>query len=212
MCLVNKRGLDIRSGGELHFSKSSAGRKKGTYCKHHSKYGRDRYKTRIEDTTGNQSPEPMEGRYEPPVHKTYTKPHTFKDIFLEVVEQGQDSTWMYFMKFLSPSDLLIILTSNKGLFSSKVSYQLVMDLSRRAFQKCAYMVIERMTMEVENETLQPSNIRLLQSMAQEGCELFLKRNHRVLNYYSSNFGCAFCSDCLGENLEEVETSKINNRR
>jgi hypothetical protein len=50
---------------------------------------------------------------------------------------------MYFMNLLSPSDLLIILTSNKGLFSSKVSYQLLMDLARRAFPKLAYTVIER---------------------------------------------------------------------
>jgi hypothetical protein len=61
--------------------------------------------------------------------------------------------WMYFMKFLSPSDLLIILTSNKGLFSSKVSYQLVMDLARRDFPKRAYTVIEIMLTAVENETL-----------------------------------------------------------
>jgi negative regulator of sigma E activity len=56
------------------------------------------------------------------------------------------------MKFLSPSDLLIILTSNKGLFSSKVSYQLVIDIARRAFPKHAYTFIERMLMAVENET------------------------------------------------------------
>jgi hypothetical protein len=60
---------------------------------------------------------------------------------------------MYFMKFLSPSDLLVILTSNKGLFSSKVSYPLVMDLARRAFPKCAYKFIERMLTAVGNEAL-----------------------------------------------------------
>jgi hypothetical protein len=99
-----------------------------------------------------QFPEPTEGRDEPPVHKTYKRPHTFKDIFLDVVEKGQDSMWIYFMNFLSPSDLLVILTSNKGLFSSKVSYWLVMDLARRAFPKCAYTVIDRMLRAVENET------------------------------------------------------------
>jgi hypothetical protein len=95
------------------------------------------------------------------VHKIYTRLHTFKEIFIYVVKQGQDSMWAYFMKFLSPSDLLVILTRNKGLFSSKVSYQLVMDLARRAFPKRACMVIERMLKAVENETLRPSPIRLL---------------------------------------------------
>jgi hypothetical protein len=102
----------------------------------------------IEDTPGIRPPEPMIGKDEPPVRKTYTRPHTFKDIFLDVVEQVQDSMWMYFMKFMSPSDLLIILTSNKGLFSSKVSYQLVMDPARRAFPKRTYTVIERMLKKV----------------------------------------------------------------
>jgi hypothetical protein len=128
-----------------------------------------------------------------------------------VVKQGQDSMWMYFMKFLSPSDLLAILTSSKGLFSSKVSYQLVMDLARRAFLKRAYTVIERMLTVVENETLLPSNIHLLRFMAQQACELCLKRNHGVLNYASLNFGCSFCSDCLGENFKEVPVTEIFRR-
>jgi hypothetical protein len=58
---------------------------------------------------------------------------------------------MYFVEFLSMSDLIVILTSNKGLFSSKVSYQLVINIARRAFPKRAYTVIERMMMVVENE-------------------------------------------------------------
>jgi negative regulator of sigma E activity len=95
------------------------------------------------------------------------------------------------MKILSPSDLLVILTSNKELFSSKVSYQLVMDHARRAFPKHAYTVIDRMLMAVENETLQPSTICLLRLMAQQACELYLKRNHGVLNYASLNFGYAY---------------------
>jgi hypothetical protein len=82
-------------------------------------------------------------------------------IFLDVVEQGQDSVWMYFMIFLSQSDLLIILTSNKGLFSSKTLYQLVMDIARRAFPKCVYTVIEIILMAFVNEILRPSAIRLL---------------------------------------------------
>jgi hypothetical protein len=94
------------------------------------------------------------------VHNTYTRPHTFKDIFLDVVEQGKDSMWIYFMKFLSLNNLLVILTSNKGLFSSKVSYQLVIDLATRAFPKRAYTVIEIMLTAVENETLRPAPIRL----------------------------------------------------
>jgi hypothetical protein len=127
-------------------------------------------------------------------------------MFIDVVEQGQDSMWMYFMKFLSPSDLLVILTSNKGIFSSKVSHQLVMDLARRAFPKRAYTVIDRMLMEVENKTLRPSLIRL---MAQQGCKL--KGNHGLLKYASLNFGCAYCSDCLRENLEEVPIAEFYRR-
>jgi hypothetical protein len=69
---------------------------------------------------------------------------------IDVVEQQKYSMCEYFMKFLSPSDRLVILTSNKGLFSSKVPYQLVMDLARRAFPKRAYLVIERMLKVVEN--------------------------------------------------------------
>jgi hypothetical protein len=78
-----------------------------------------------------------------------------------VVEKRQDSMWMYFMKVMSLSDVVIILTSKKGLFSSKVSYQLVMDLARRAFTKRAYTVIEIMLTEVEKETLGPSPIHRL---------------------------------------------------
>jgi hypothetical protein len=117
--------------------------------------------TKIEDTAGVCPPEATEGRDEPPVQKTYTRPHTSKDIFLDVLEQGQDSMWIYFMKFLSPSDLHVTLTSNKGLFSSKVSYELMMDLARRAFPKLTYPVIEIMLMAVDNETVQPSHICLL---------------------------------------------------
>jgi hypothetical protein len=40
-----------------------------------------RIATRIEDTAGIWSPEPTEARDKPPVHKTYTRPHTFKEIF-----------------------------------------------------------------------------------------------------------------------------------
>jgi hypothetical protein len=109
--------------------------------------------TRIEDTAGTRYPEPTEGRDDPHVHKIYTRPHTFKGIFLDVVEQGQNSMWMYFIKFMSPSDLLVILTRNKGLLSSKVAYQLVMDLARRVFPKHAYIVIERIMKALENETL-----------------------------------------------------------
>jgi hypothetical protein len=150
--LIKKRGIAIRYGEKLHLSKSSPGsnKKEPTAsiipCT-------AKIVTIIEDTVGIQSPEPTEGRDDPPVHKTYTIPHTFNYIFLDVVEQGKDSLWMYFMKFLSPSDLLVILTSNKGLFSSKVSYQLVMDLAIRAFPKHAYTVIERMLTPAENETL-----------------------------------------------------------
>jgi hypothetical protein len=95
------------------------------------------------------------------------------------------------MKFLSPSDLLVILPSNKGLFSSKVLYQLVMDLAIMAFPKRAYTGIERMLTAVENETSWPSPIRLLRLMAQQGCELCQKRNHGLLNCASLNFGCAY---------------------
>jgi hypothetical protein len=110
--LINKRGLAIRYGEKLHLSKSSPDSKKkeptASIIPCTAKIA-----TGIEDTTGIRSPEPTEGRDDPHVHKTYTRPHTFKDIFLDVVEQGQDSMWMYFMKFLSPSDLIIIPTSNK---------------------------------------------------------------------------------------------------
>jgi hypothetical protein len=153
----------------------------------------------------------MEERDEPPVPKTYTIPHTFKEIFLDVAEQGHYFMWVYFMKLLSPSDLVIILTSNKGIFSSKLSYQLVMDLPRRAFPKYAYTVIERMQTAVENKTLRPSLICLLQLMAQQACYLCLQRNQGVLNYASLNFGCAYCSDCLRENLEEVSVAEIYRR-
>jgi hypothetical protein len=48
-------------------------------------------------------------------------------------------------------------------------------------------------------------------MAQQGCELFQKRNHGLLNYASLNFGCAYCSDCLRENLEEVSVGEFYRR-
>jgi hypothetical protein len=166
--------------------------------------------THIDYTVRIKSPEPMEGRDEPPVHKTYTRPHTFKDIFLDVVEKGQNSMWMYFMKFLSASDVLTILTSNKGLFSSKVLYQLVMYLSRWAFPKHAHTVIVRMLKAVENESLRTSPIRLLRLMDQQSCELCMNKNHGVLNY-ASFFGCAFCSYCLRENLVEVPVAEIYRR-
>jgi hypothetical protein len=177
--LIKKRGLAIRYGKKLHLSKSSPGSNKkeptASIIPCTAKTA-----TIIEDTTGIRTPEPTEVRDGPPVHKTYTRPHTFKDSFLDVIEQGQHSMWVYFMKFLSLSDLLIILTSNKGLFSSKVSYQLVMDLARRDFSKRAYTVVERMMTTVENETLRPSPIRLLRLMAQQGCELCQKRNQIAL--------------------------------
>jgi hypothetical protein len=116
--LIKKRGLTIRSGKNLHLSISFSGRNKNKPTSSIFPITVN-IATIIEDTAGIRSLDPMEGRDEPPVHKTYTRPHIFKDIFLDVVEQGQDSIWMYFMKFLSPSDLLIILTSNKGLFSKQ---------------------------------------------------------------------------------------------
>jgi hypothetical protein len=86
-----------------------------------------------------------------------------------------------------------------------------MDLARRTFPKCAYPVIERILKAVENETLQPSPIHLLRLMAQQACELCLMQNHGVLNYASLNLGCAYCSDCLRENLEEVSVAEIYRR-
>jgi hypothetical protein len=176
-------------GGKLHLSKSSpdSNKKEPTASIIPSTA---KIAIRIEDTTGSRFPQPTEGRDEPPVHKTYTILHTFNGIFLDVVEQGQDSMGVYFMKFLYPSDLLIILTRNKGLFLSKVSYQLVMDLVRRAFPKRAYTVIEIMLTAVKNEKLRPSPIHLLRLMAQQCGELCQKRNHGVMNYASLNFGCA----------------------
>jgi hypothetical protein len=43
-------------------------------------------------------------------------------------------------------------------------------------------------------------------------KLFLKWNHGVFNYASLNFGCAYCSDCLRENLKEVPVPEIYRRR
>jgi hypothetical protein len=86
-----------------------------------------------------------------------------------------------------------------------------MDLVRRAFPKCAYTVIERMLKAVEKETLRPSNICLLGLMAQQDYELFLKLNHGMLNYAFLNFGCAYCSDCIRENLEEIIVAEIYKR-
>jgi hypothetical protein len=74
-----------------------------------------------------------------------------------------------------------------------------------------YTVIERMLPAVENETLRLSPVRLLRLMAQQGCELCQKRNHGLLNYASLNYGCAYCSDCLRENLEEVLVAEIYRR-
>jgi hypothetical protein len=51
------------------------------------------------------------------------------DLLLSKIYFDQYSMSMYFKKFLSTSDVSIILTSNKGLFSRNVSYQLVMDLT-----------------------------------------------------------------------------------
>jgi hypothetical protein len=91
--LIKKRGLAIIYGKKIHLSKSSpdSNKKAPTAsiipCK-------SKIATRIEDNAGIRSPEPTEGRDEPPVHKTYTRPHTFKDIFLDVVKQGQYSMWM----------------------------------------------------------------------------------------------------------------------
>jgi hypothetical protein len=48
-------------------------------------------------------------------------------------------------------------------------------------------------------------------MAQQACELFVKQNHGVLNYACLNFGCAYCSDCLRENLGEVPVAEIYRR-
>jgi hypothetical protein len=208
--LIKKRGLAIRYGKNIHLRKSSPDSKKkeptASIIPCTSKKA-----TIIEDTTGTRYPEPTELRDDPPVHKNYTITHNFKHIFIDVVEQGQYSMCMYFMKFLYPSDLLIILTSNIGIFSSKVSYQLVIDLDRRTFPRRAYTVIERMLTEVENETLRPSSVHILRLMAQQGCELCQKRNHGLLNYASLNFGCAYCSDFLRENLEEVPIAEIYRR-
>jgi hypothetical protein len=68
-------------------------------------------------------------------------------------------------------------------------------------------VIERMLMAVENETLQSNHIYLLRLMTQQACKLCLKRNHRVLNYDSLDFGSVLCSDYLKENLEEVPVTE-----
>jgi hypothetical protein len=48
-------------------------------------------------------------------------------------------------------------------------------------------------------------------MAQQACELCLKRNHGVLNYASLNFGCAYCSDCPREKMEGVPFAEIYRR-
>jgi hypothetical protein len=41
--------------------------------------------TIIEETANTPSPETTEGSDEPHVQKTYTRPHTLKDIFLDVI-------------------------------------------------------------------------------------------------------------------------------
>jgi hypothetical protein len=62
------------------------------------------------------------------------KPHTLIDILLYVKdEEVRDFMWMYSIKFFSPNDMLNILMCNKKLLSSKMSYQLVMDLASRVF-------------------------------------------------------------------------------
>jgi hypothetical protein len=48
-------------------------------------------------------------------------------------------------------------------------------------------------------------------MAQQACELFMNRNHGVLKYASLNFGCAYCSDFLKENLEDFPVAEIYRR-
>jgi hypothetical protein len=94
--LIKKRGLAIRYGKKLHLSKYSpdSNKKEPTAriipCT-------AKIATRIEDTTGIRSPEPTEVRDDPPVHKTYAIPHTFKDIFI----------------FNSTSFILIALSLNK---------------------------------------------------------------------------------------------------
>jgi hypothetical protein len=72
--LIKKRGLAIRLGEKLHLSKSSSSRsKKGPTASIITSTAR--IATRIYDTAGIWYPEPMEGRYEPPVYKTYTIPN-----------------------------------------------------------------------------------------------------------------------------------------
>jgi hypothetical protein len=109
--LIKRRGLAIRSGKNLHLNKSSSdsNKKEPTASIIPSTTN---IATRIEDTKGIRSPEPTKGRDDPPAHNNYTRPHTFKDVFIDVVKQGRYSMWMHFMKFLSPRDILVILTSN----------------------------------------------------------------------------------------------------
>jgi hypothetical protein len=51
--------------------------------------------TRIEDTDETRSPEPVEGRYELPVHKTNIQSLSFIDIISDVIEKLKYSLWIY---------------------------------------------------------------------------------------------------------------------
>jgi hypothetical protein len=86
-----------------------------------------------------------------------------------------------------------------------------MYLARWAFPKHAHTVIVRLPKAVENESLRPSPIRLLRLMDQQACEICMKKNHGVLNYATFDFGCAFCSYCLRENVVEVPVAEIYRR-
>jgi hypothetical protein len=81
LSLIKQRGLAIIYEKKLHLSKSSSDSKKkgptASIIPSMAKIG-----TIIEDIAVTQSQDPMEGRDEPPVRKTYTRPHTFKDILL----------------------------------------------------------------------------------------------------------------------------------
>jgi hypothetical protein len=79
--LIKKRRLAIISGKRLHLSESFSGRnKKGPTASIIP--STPKIATIIEDTVGIRSPEPVEGRDEPPVHNNYTRHHALKDKFL----------------------------------------------------------------------------------------------------------------------------------
>jgi hypothetical protein len=67
--LIKKRGLAIRYGKKLHLSKSSPGSNKKEPTASII-LSTTKIATIIEDTTGIWSPEPTEGRDDPPVHET----------------------------------------------------------------------------------------------------------------------------------------------